>query len=507
MHIYYVLRPVRHGPLMQPWCITLVQPLCILCIPYASLMHPLCILCIDKVVGTSNCISGLLGGYTGSYIFSLTIFNLRQGLKAAAGTSEEADLPALHGTGSAPAGEVQAAAATVGRSTERFAGLVIIVVEAVVFVLPWSVSAYLPHFFFGAVLSFIAFDLMSDWLIHSYVKLTPYEFAIVWGTFIAINLTSLVVGMLIGLMLTIMQFAASYASVQKVRFNSDKTSRVARDYTARQLLAGRRGELLTVELHGHIFFGSVVGIINAIEQRLDLSSAPPPSGNGKKRLETPPADPDLETPAAEEKVRVRYVVLDCSAVTGIDATAARACFLNLAQLLKPRGVTLVLAVLPATALSRVVPPSLSASHLTRFSSNAFLMSGFSHLKRFSSQAVSPGMVRLLRGHGVVAEAGEEEGDGDDGPGPVGLCRVFENCCDAIEFCEDAVLETIQQRQQAKTGRMIRSSSETILSELAATSSGPAGAHSTELGLTTILYRCGSARADNLPFDWGENKLS
>ena len=132
---------------------------------------------------------------------------------------------------------------------------------------------------------------------------------------------------------------------------------------------------------------------------------------------------------------MRYVVLDCSAVTGIDATAARACFLNLAQLLKPRGVTLVLAVLPATALSRVVPPSLSASHLTRFSSNAFLMSGFSHLKRFSSQAVSPGMVRLLRGHGVVAEAGEEEGDGDDGPGPVGLCRVFENCCDAIEFCE------------------------------------------------------------------------
>ena len=81
------------------------------------------------------------------------------------------------------------------------------------------------------MLSFIAFDLMSDWLIHSYVKLTPYEFAIVWGeswptaaipvgnpycsceltrvrprgTFIAINLTSLVAGMLIGLMLTTMQ--------------------------------------------------------------------------------------------------------------------------------------------------------------------------------------------------------------------------------------------------------------------------------------------------------------
>ncbi len=35
----------------------------------------------NKQVGWSNVISGLFGGFTGSYIFSQTIFNLRAGTK------------------------------------------------------------------------------------------------------------------------------------------------------------------------------------------------------------------------------------------------------------------------------------------------------------------------------------------------------------------------------------------------------------------------------------------
>ena len=94
----------------------------------------------------------------------------------------------------------------------------------------------------------------------------------------------------------------------------DKTSRVFRDYAARQLLANHRSELLAVELHGHIFFGSVVSIIKSIEQQLNLP----------ERLMTTKKNnraEDTKNEAAAE-MRVRYVVLDCSAVTGIDATAA-----------------------------------------------------------------------------------------------------------------------------------------------------------------------------------------
>eukprot|EP01052_Picozoa_sp_SAG31_P013884 SAG31_NODE_847_length_11532_cov_2.297560_7_plen_294_part_00 len=121
-----------------------------------------------KVVGSSNCVSGLLGGYTGSYIFSLTIFNLRQGRQLAASTNDEG-LASTTEANTTAAQSVPDRAShengttgtpSVGRPTERIAGLVIIIAEVIVFVLPWSVSAYLPHFFFGAVLAFIAFDLM-----------------------------------------------------------------------------------------------------------------------------------------------------------------------------------------------------------------------------------------------------------------------------------------------------------------------------------------------------------
>jgi len=37
-------------------------------------------------------------------------------------------------------------------------------VELLLFALPVSVVAYVPKFFFGAVLTFIATDLMLDWL-------------------------------------------------------------------------------------------------------------------------------------------------------------------------------------------------------------------------------------------------------------------------------------------------------------------------------------------------------
>ena len=61
-----------------------------------------------KTVGMSNAISGALGGYTGSYIFSQTIFNLRAKVKS------------------------------------RLTGVVISCAEGLVFLLPFSVLAYVP---------------------------------------------------------------------------------------------------------------------------------------------------------------------------------------------------------------------------------------------------------------------------------------------------------------------------------------------------------------------------
>ena len=59
-------------------------------------------------MGISNLFSGLIGGYTGSYIFSQTLFSLRRGVKS------------------------------------RVAGFVLAACELFLIVLPISVTSYLP---------------------------------------------------------------------------------------------------------------------------------------------------------------------------------------------------------------------------------------------------------------------------------------------------------------------------------------------------------------------------
>lgn len=80
-------------------------------------------------VGSSNLISGILGGFTGSYIFSQTIFGYRSGCHL------------------------------------RSVAAVMLVLEIIVFGLKVDPLAYVPLFFFAATLIFIAIDLMLEWLI------------------------------------------------------------------------------------------------------------------------------------------------------------------------------------------------------------------------------------------------------------------------------------------------------------------------------------------------------
>jgi MFS superfamily sulfate permease-like transporter len=98
-------------------------------------------------VGISNLISGLTGGYTGSYIFSQTIFSLRAGIKS------------------------------------RAAGYALAACQTVVLVMPFPFLSYVPNFFFGALLSMICVDLMYEWLWDVRTRLTTSEYCVDLATF------------------------------------------------------------------------------------------------------------------------------------------------------------------------------------------------------------------------------------------------------------------------------------------------------------------------------------
>jgi len=118
-----------------------------------------------KTVGFSNVMSGLTGGYTGSYIFSQSIFSLRSGIR------------------------------------RRLNGAVIAVCEIVIFLLPFSVLDYVPIFFFGSLLVMIAIDLTCEWLWEVRDKMTFVEYIINVSTFCLIHGLGVEYGILAGLTL------------------------------------------------------------------------------------------------------------------------------------------------------------------------------------------------------------------------------------------------------------------------------------------------------------------
>mmetsp|Transcript_1699 Transcript_1699/g.2885 ORF Transcript_1699/g.2885 Transcript_1699/m.2885 type:complete len:734 (+) Transcript_1699:69-2270(+) len=118
-----------------------------------------------KTVGFSNIVSGLTGGYTGSYIFSQTIFSLRMGIRS------------------------------------RAMGYVIAASSLVTVVLPFNVLAFIPNFFFGSLLMMICLDLMFEWLIDVREKVTPAEYVIVLMTFCLLQVLGVEFGILAGICL------------------------------------------------------------------------------------------------------------------------------------------------------------------------------------------------------------------------------------------------------------------------------------------------------------------
>ncbi|TYZ58433.1 hypothetical protein PybrP1_000244 [[Pythium] brassicae (nom. inval.)] len=355
-----------------------------------------------QTVGISNLVSGLTGGFTGSYIFSQTIFTLR------------------------------------GQLDSRLNGVLVFLLEVALVLCPVSVIAYVPKVFFGALQTLIAADLMTEWMWHARHKMLFREFAIVWVTFLAMNALGLDAGIVLGIVVAGFNFIVSYIAVSSVR-RVVKRSRVERDLRERALLQTARLAIVTLELDGFIFFGSSVKMMDEVRRHVlvstaeaaaahaaalsmhasplrsfrhsaadDTSSSVPSASlprvgdttdaRNDSTVDVPDDDDDglttldehtefsiaNDSPRTLRALRTRFFILDFEKVRGVDATSVRSCFHATKQLLAQHGVVLV----------------------------------------FSS--VPPHVERLLRAGDVIEDAG-------------GSALVFESVDKALEWCEDELL--------------------------------------------------------------------
>eukprot|EP00039_Didymoeca_costata_P003399 m.67402 g.67402 ORF g.67402 m.67402 type:complete len:1011 (+) comp11886_c0_seq2:196-3228(+) len=290
-----------------------------------------------RTVGISNCVNGLFGGFTGSYVFAQTVFSLRAGVSSV------------------------------------FNGIVIILGTLGIFFSPIALTAYVPKFFFGSILAFIAFDLLLDWLWLVRKDVPIVEYLLIIVTFVAIVvLDNLEYGIVVGLSISVLSFVILYAGGQ-FAYPLQRRSRCLRGFYERHRLEGLREAILPLRLQGFIFFGSAVRILKDVEHYVLV----PKEGDDTKPDSPEPASPRLQrlSSVMEEgkkitkqnsketidqdigdvqeqndndalQVRTLFVVLDFSMVTGLDATAARTCFATLFQALAAHRVQLLFAGTP-----------------------------------------------------------------------------------------------------------------------------------------------------------------
>ncbi|CAM9967508.1 unnamed protein product, partial [Ectocarpus sp. 12 AP-2014] len=209
-----------------------------------------------NTVGWSNILSGLTGGFTGSYIFSQTLFTRRTGCQS------------------------------------RLIGWFVAVSELAMCVVTIDPMAYVPLLFFAATLSFIAVELSVEWLWDVREKLLAYEYLVLLATFVAIQVVGLNQGLVAGVALSTAIFVISYASERKNTLERvHKRGRFMRPASQRRLLQVHRDKILCVELRGELFFGSSQQVLREVTAMLGLA-APLVGKRGKE------ATPGVATAAA-----------------------------------------------------------------------------------------------------------------------------------------------------------------------------------------------------------------
>lgn len=307
-------------------------------------------------VGVSNLLTAFAGvGFTGSYIFSQTLFSLRMGV----------DTPLM--------------------------GAIIATAELAVFMLPVNVMTYLPSFYFGGLTAWIGQDILKDWLFISYKRVSGVEYCLLLSTFALVLAFGLEAGIAAGILLAALNFAYSYSKVTISAFNVvPSRSGTVRTFDQRTVLDMFGGRITAVSLSGYLFFGSSVNVVERViaiakctldsqphldpQQQHDAGGADAAGSSGEeqqagRRMST--ALPSSATlcrtydnvaqflegqpgTGGEQAANVaaalaespRFLILDFRRVQGLDATAARS-FVTLHNKLQRMGIQLIITHIPA----------------------------------------------------------------------------------------------------------------------------------------------------------------
>ena len=238
-----------------------------------------------KVIGITNMLNGLAGGYPGVHAATDTAFTYKLG----------------------------------GR--QRLMGIVYAAVIVLAITAGMGFVETIPKFLLGGLLLYIGIDFLVSWTWETRRNLPLHDYVVILLILTVVAAVGILAGVGFGLIVTVVLFVVTYSRLTMIKSEMDGSehgSHVDRDPACRKLLNHEGHQIWIMRLQGFIFFGSADQLTEKIKERVC-----------KKSGRTP----------------FRYLVLDFRHVGQLDTSAVQA-FKKLVQLSDKESVQVVLTEVP-----------------------------------------------------------------------------------------------------------------------------------------------------------------
>lgn len=233
------------------------------------------------------------------------------------------------------------------------------------YIIPFDPCSVLPNPYVAAIVGLFGIDIMLDWLWRSKRLVSSMEYGLIWASFSLVMFFAglgsfgVIEGMVASTICAALLFAWLYSRRDVFKELTNKDSSVFRKFNERMALQKNRDSLFVVNFSGYVFFGSCMRITTELPETIlkrgivvdevegnntgtgfpdDTSNTKnqnytTPQGNSNRPItsiaEENPADGMLRRVTSHTSQSgnstnrpVKYVILDFSAVTDIDSTAA-----------------------------------------------------------------------------------------------------------------------------------------------------------------------------------------
>jgi SulP family sulfate permease len=179
------------------------------------------------------------------------------------------------------------------RADARVAGVVAALVPLLVVLVGVDALELVPKMLVGGVLVFAGLGLIVEWLWDRRATLTTSDRVVVVLILLAIAWLGPLSGVVVGLVLALALFAVDYGRVEllhQVAFGDALRSTVDRSPDERAVLRAHAGSVEILRVRGFVFFGTASGLLDRARRRVETGD-------------------------------LRYLVVDLTRVSGVDASA------------------------------------------------------------------------------------------------------------------------------------------------------------------------------------------